>query len=55
MHGLNEFISTYEGRANIWTAFNIDYPHHSFKSVGIYYGELGSTLGLGGKRGGEEE
>lgn len=36
--GLNDFISSYDGRANIWTAFNIDYPYHSFKSIGLYYG-----------------
>ncbi|GMK58324.1 hypothetical protein CspeluHIS016_0503560 [Cutaneotrichosporon spelunceum] len=28
--GLNNFIENYDGRANIWTAFNIDYPYHSY-------------------------
>ncbi|BGP20023.1 Glycosyl phosphatidyl inositol protein transamidase complex subunit [Rhodosporidiobolus nylandii] len=27
----------------IWAALNLDYPHHSFSHVGIYYGESGIT------------
>lgn len=23
---------------SIWIALNVDYPHHSFSAVGIYYG-----------------
>ncbi|BEI85943.1 hypothetical protein CcaverHIS002_0602300 [Cutaneotrichosporon cavernicola] len=42
--GLNDFISNYDGRANIWTAFNIDYPYHSYKSIGLYYEGVNGRL-----------
>lgn len=39
IHGLNDFMTSYNPRANIWNAINIDYPYHSFSSIGQFYGE----------------
>lgn len=44
LSGLEDFMTAYKPRANIWTGLNIDYPYHSFKSIGIYYGELAGQV-----------
>ncbi|CAK9779474.1 putative GPI-anchor transamidase [Cutaneotrichosporon oleaginosum] len=44
IEGLNDFISSYTGRANIWTAFNIDYPYHSYSTIGLYYEGVNGRL-----------
>jgi glycosylphosphatidylinositol transamidase len=44
LHGLEDFMTAYNPRANIWTGLNIDYPYHSFSHLGVFYGESESGI-----------